>query len=252
MRASDGLSQRRANIDSLQLRALILLALHGYRIRRHDSRQLALIDRLDGIAGQDAVGDQGNDLLRAVRHDRLGGLGQRTARVGHVVDEDGSLAGHVAHEDHATDLVRSRSLLVNEREPQIQSVSNRRGSLRAARVGTHDDAVLDVEVLPDPAQGAGLGVQVVDGDVEEALDLRGVQVHGDDVVAAGGLQHVRDELGGDGGARLVLLVLARVGEVGDHGGDAARGGGLARVDHDEELHEAVVDFARGGGLEDED
>ena len=71
MRASDGLSQRRADIDRLQLRALILLALHGHRIRSHDSSQLALVDGLNGVAGQDAVGDQGNDLLRAVRHDRL-------------------------------------------------------------------------------------------------------------------------------------------------------------------------------------
>ena len=162
------------------------------------------------------------------------------------------LPEHIADEDHTTDLVRAGSLLMNEREPQIQPIRNRRGSLSTAGIRTHDDAVLDVEVLADPAQGAWLGVQVVDGDVEEALDLRGVQVHGDDVVAAGRLQHVRDELGRDGRARLVLLVLARVREVGDDGGDAARRGRLAGVDHDEELHEAVVDFARGRGLEDED
>lgn len=78
-----------------------------------------------------------------------------------------------------------------------------------------------------------------------------MQVHGDDVVAARRLQHVGHEFGGDGRARLVLFVLARVGEVGDHGGDAPRGGGAAGVDDDEEFHEAVVDVTGGGGLEDE-
>lgn len=78
-----------------------------------------------------------------------------------------------------------------------------------------------------------------------------MQVHGDDVVAARRLQHVGHEFRRDGRARLVLFVLARVGEVGDHGGDAPRGGGAAGVDDDEEFHEAVVDVAGGGGLEDE-
>ena len=40
------------------------------------------------------------------------------------------------------------------------------------------------DVFPDPLEHGRLGVQVVDGDVEETLDLRGVQVHRDDVVRA--------------------------------------------------------------------
>lgn len=70
------------------------------------------------------------------------------------------------------------------------------------------------------------------------------------MVTASRLQHIRHQLCGDGGSGPVFFVLARVGEVGDYGGDAPRGGGLAGVDYDEELHEAVVDVARGGGLED--
>lgn len=124
--------------------------------------------------------------------------------------------------------------------------------LGAAGVGAHDDGVLAGEVLADPAQDAGLGVEVVDGDVEEALDLGGVEVHGDDVVAAGRLQHVGDELGRDGRAALVLLVLPRVGEVGDHGRDAPRRGRAAGVDHDEQLHKSVIDVAWRRRLQDED
>ena len=79
-----------------------------------------------------------------------------------------------------------------------------------------------------------------------------MQVHSDDMVTSSHLQHVGHEPRGDGRPALVLLVLARVGEVGDDGGDAPRGGRLAGVYHDQQLHEPVVDFARRGGLQDED
>lgn len=45
------------------------------------------------------------------------------------------------------------------------------------------------------------------------------------------------------GVYLVLFVLPGVGEAGDDGGDAGRGGDLAGVYHDKKLHEVVVNFA---------
>jgi hypothetical protein len=60
---------------------------------------------------------------------------------------------------------------VDQREGQVEAVGHRRRALGASRVGRDDDAVFDREVLLDPAQDGGLGVEVVDGDVEEALDL---------------------------------------------------------------------------------
>lgn len=66
------------------------------------------------------------------------------------------------------------------------------------------------------------------------------------------LQHIRNQFRRDRCSGLVLFILARVGEVGNDGCDAPCGRGLAGVDHDEEFHEAVVDVAGGGGLENED
>ena len=121
-----------------------------------------------------------------------------------------------------------------------------------ARIWADDDRVLPAgDVQLDVREHEGLRVEVVDGKVEEALDLAGVQVHGDDVVAAGDSEHVGDELGGDGRAALVLFVHAGVGVARDDGGDAAGGGAFARGDEDEELHEVVVHVA-AGRLEDED
>ena len=46
-----------------------------------------------------------------------------------------------------------------------------------------------------------------------------MQVDGHDVVDAGNVQQVGDHAGGDGAAVLLLLGLARVGEVGHDGRD---------------------------------
>ena len=122
--------------------------------------------------------------------------------------------------------------------------------LGTAGIGTDNDDILVRVVFADPAQHARLGVEVVNGHIEEALDLAGVQVHGDDVVAAGRLQHVGDELGTDGGAALILLILAGVGEVGNDGRDAACRRGAAGVDHDEQLHQTVIDVVGRRRLQD--
>ena len=79
-----------------------------------------------------------------------------------------------------------------------------------------------------------------------------MQIHRDHMVHTRSLQHVGHELGGDRSPTLILLVLAGVGEIGQDGGDAARGGGAAGVDEDEEFHDVVVDIAGLGGLDDED
>ena len=101
-----------------------------------------------------------------------------------------------------------------------------------------------------PLEDRGRG-QVVEGHVEETLDLPGVQVDADHPVGAGGRQHVGHQLGGDGLAAGGLAVLAGVAVVGADGGDALGRGPLGGVDHDQLLHQRVVHRA-AVGLDDED
>lgn len=67
--------------------------------------------------------------------------------------------------------------------------------LRTSSIGTDDDGVSIIEVLPDVSECAWFSVQVVDGDVEETLDLTGVKIHRDHVVAPRCLEHVGDQFG---------------------------------------------------------
>ena len=119
-------------------------------------------------------------------------------------------------------------------------------------IRANNDAVLPARDMSlDVGHHEGLGVDVVYGKVEKALDLVGVQIHSDDMVAASDGKHVGDELGSNGRTTLVLLVHARVRITWDNGSDAAGRSTLAGGNEDEKLHEVVVDFATSG-LEDKD
>ena len=88
--------------------------------------------------------------------------------------------------------------------------------------------------------------QIIHRDIEEALDLGGMEVHGEDPVSAGCGEHIGHQLGGDRITGLGLAVLTGIAEVGDHRGNAAGGSPLHGIDHDEQLHQVVVDRTAGG------
>ena len=87
---------------------------------------------------------------------------------------------------------------------------------------------------------------MIDGNVEEALNLRGVQVDEEGAVGAGGGEQVGDELGADGHAGAVLAILAGVAVVGHHHRDPGRRGPLERIDHHQKLHQVLVHRIAGG------
>jgi hypothetical protein len=128
------------------------------------------------------MGDNSVHLLGAILLQRRGRLVQRAARICHVVDQDGDLTLDVADERHTPDDVGARPFLVNQGEARVEAVSKRSSTLSAAGIWGHDDRVGDVEVVADPPKDGGLGVEIVDRDVEEALDLGCVQVDGDDMI----------------------------------------------------------------------
>jgi hypothetical protein len=122
----------------------------------------------------------------------------------------------------------------------------------ASSIGTDNNTSLSsMEIFSNPSKCARLRIQIIHWYVKEALDLRRMEIHRDDMVTPSSLQHIRNKLGRDRCSTLVFLVLARVWEVRDDRSDASGAGGLAGVDHDEEFHEAVIDVTGSSGLKDE-
>ena len=244
---ADGLSKHVGHGDILNLVALeVLLGRNG--IQEHNLREDAVGDALDGGAGQDAVGGAGGDVLGAADlHQGLGGVAQASAGVHHVVQEDDVLVLHVADDVHNLGGVGLLAALIHNGQRHAQLLGKGTGAGHGAHVGGNHHGVVAVvlELAVEVVHKDGGAQQIVHRDVKEALNLVGMQVHGQHPVGAGLGNEVGHQLGGDGIAGLGLAVLAGVAEVGNHGGDPAGGGALQGVDHNEQLHERVVD---GAGL----
>lgn len=124
--------------------------------------------------------------------------------------------------------------------------------LRTTCIRTDYDTVLPIRNVPfDVRDHQGLREEVVYGEVKEALDLAGVQVHGNDMVTSCDSKHVRNKLGSNRSPRLVLFVHSCIRVAWDDGRNTSRRGALASRDDDEEFHQVVVHIV-APGLDDED
>ena len=122
---------------------------------------------------------------------------------------------------------------------------------RADIGGNHDHILaLLTELLGIVVHEDGVAVQVIHGDIKEALNLCCMEVHGQHAVCTSGGNHVCHQLGGDGVACLSLAVLTSIAKVGDNSGDTASTGATHRINHNEQFHQIVVDGI-AGGLHDE-
>ena len=66
--------------------------------------------------------------------------------------------------------------------------------LGTTRVGRNDNGIPPIRyLLLDISHHARLGKEIVDGNIEKALNLRGVKVHGDDVIGTGNGEEVGDQ-----------------------------------------------------------
>lgn len=220
-------------------------------IRHHKLFQLAVIQCLNRIAAQYAMSDDCDCFFCTMSDDNIGRFDKSAASVSHVVDDDSNPVLDITDKNHARNLIWASTFLVDQRKAKIKTISDRSGSFCAPCIRTDDDALLDWQVLSNPPECARFGVQVIYRDIEEALDLASMQIHGDDMVTACRLQHVCHELRRNGGTRFVLLVLSGIREIWYDSRDATSRGGFTCVDHDKKLHQPIVDVARRRRLKDE-
>ena len=87
-------------------------------------------------------------------------------------------------------LLVPHALLVDDGQRRVQLAGDVARALGVADVGCEHGDLGQVALLEVAAQRVERG-QLIDRDVEEALDLAGVQVDGEHAVGAGGLDQVR-------------------------------------------------------------
>lgn len=115
------------DVDRLNAVADLLLCLVGYCVRHNDLLQSAAVQRLNGVAAQNTVGDDRDSVLCSALVDQdTCGFDKSTTSICHIIDKNGSLAGHFSNQSHSRDLVWTSALFVNKREGQVQTIGDRR------------------------------------------------------------------------------------------------------------------------------
>ena len=87
---------------------------------------------------------------------------------------------------------------------------------------------------------------MIERNVEESLNLVGVQIHRQHAVGAGALEQIGDKTRGDRHARLILAVLSGIAVVGKNGGNALGAAALERVHDDEQFHVRLIRLGATG------
>ena len=153
------------------------------RVGHDELAQRRLDDALDRRAREHRVRHHREHLAGARVRERARRLGERARRVDHVVDDDAGAALHLADDvHHLASLARSRRLSM--------IASDRAEALRVGRARSTPPASGEMTVTsPDEALAHGAQQhrhreEVVERDVEEALDLPGVEVDAEQAVGA--------------------------------------------------------------------
>lgn len=118
-----GFCERRADVDRGNLIADFLLLCMRNSVRDDNPTEAALVDVFNGVTGKDAVHNNGVDFLGAVLHHCVRCLHEGSARIGHIVHNNGHLVLDVSYKNHPGNFVGARALLVDQGELRVQSVS---------------------------------------------------------------------------------------------------------------------------------
>src|SRR4029078_7052756 len=122
------------------------------RVGEDDLADPAVLQPVDGGAGQDAVRRRDDDRGGAVVEQRLGGLGDGAGRVDHVVDEDAGAAGDLTDDAVGDDGVGHVEVGgFGEERPRgaAETLGPSLGDPHATRVGGDDGDVAEVVVGGD-------------------------------------------------------------------------------------------------------
>ena len=195
--------------------------------------------------------DIGRDRARAIAHQRIRRVAMGAAAVDDVVNDDAVAPRHIADHVHHLGNASAFAPLVDDGEVGVQAGGDRACPHHAADIGGDDHQVAPGIAFLDVLGEEGGCDQVIDRNIEEALDLAGMQIHCQHAVGACLGDQVGHQLGRNRRARAALPVLPGIAKIGDHRRHPPRTGTAQRVERDQQLHQVVIG-RKAGGLDDED
>ena len=166
-------------------------------------------------------------------------------RIDHIVQQKRIAAGYIADDVHHMRFVRTLASLVDNREIRLQPFGKCSRPFNPAGVRRHDHQIARA-FTADIVQQDGHGIEMIHGDLKEALNLAGMQIHREDAVRAGCRGEIRHDFRGNRHARLIFSVLAPVSIIRNHRGNPIGRGPFQRINHEPQFHPMLVNRIAAG------
>ncbi len=159
----------------------------GDGIGGDDFLDFGISDALVAELGEDSVGYSGIDPLGSMLVENFRGGGEGACGLGHVVHQEDVAAFDLADDVHGFDSGGADAVFGDDGELGTEGVCISASHFHSTDVGRDDSEIGGIRVaFAEVADKHGFCVEVIDWDVEKPLDLRRVEVHGEDAVDAGG------------------------------------------------------------------
>lgn len=144
------------------------------------------------------MGDIGDDVLGPCLAQRGGRVAQRARRVDDIVDQDAEAAFDVTDDVHHLRFACTLATLVDDGERGVvEALGELARADHAADVGRHDHQVVVLEARQNVRRHDRRGIEIVGRDIEESLDLTGMQVDRKDAIGTRDGDEIGDQLGRD-------------------------------------------------------
>src|SRR5438874_11894228 len=135
------------------------------------------------------MGDIGIDVGSTTLGQGCRGVAQSSCRVDDVVDEDAVAPGDLPDDVHHLRNTCPLTALVDNGKVGIEAAGNVPGAHDAPDIGGDNDQVLARVVLSNVLHQYRGGEQIVGRDIEETLDLSGMEVEGQHPIGTGRGDH---------------------------------------------------------------
>ena len=248
MDAFDRVGQKRCHADLLNIAQTVELLLgdrHAVGDENCFNRRFA--DYLNCFADEQAMRGDDINFLSSMFLGRLHGVDHAAAGRNHVVEGDDGFALHRRADDVGdAGFLRRGPTFIDNRDLPAKPTLIEQGFFNIPFIrAENDEIVLGNADRPNIGDDVLDRVQVIDGNIEEPLNLRGMKIETENAVGPGGREQISDELGADRHPAHILAVLASVAEVGNHRRDARGAGPFERIENDEQLHQVMINVGAG-------
>ena len=175
-----------------------------------------------------------------------GRVAQRAGRIDDVIHQDAAATAHITNDVHHFRFAGPFAALVDDGQRRVaQPLGQSAGAHHAAHVGRDDHQIFHAHARRDVGRHDRGGKQIVGGDIEETLNLAGMQIKAQHAISARHGDEIGHQLGRNRRSRARFAILAGVTEIGHHRRDPPRRRASQRVDADQQFHQIVIGRRRG-------